>query len=145
MNRLFLMGISMMLLSSCASGIKYQEARNYFVNSNAPQQTSTKITSQQEFDRFFGMATTMAKDGKPTKVDFTKQFVVPIILPVTDQATEIKDVKIKKSKSAGAGDNLLVTYRVDRGEHRSFSIQPCRILILDNQWKNSDVEVKEVR
>ena len=35
------------------------------------------------------MATTKGKDGKPTAIDFTKQFVLAIVLPETDFATEI--------------------------------------------------------
>ena len=37
-----------------------------------------KITTEEEFNKLFGMATIMGKDGKPTAIDFTKQFVLGV-------------------------------------------------------------------
>ena len=80
------------------------------------------------------MATTMGEDGKPTAIDFTKQFVLAIVLPVTDFATEINPVKVEEK-----GDSLLYTYEIKAGEKQSFSIQPVSIIVLDRKYENKRV------
>ena len=93
-----------------------------------------KITTEEEFNKLFGMATTMGNDGKPTAIDFTKQFVLAIVLPETDFATEINPVKVEEK-----GDSLLYTYDVKTGEKQTFSIQPVSIIILDKKYENKDI------
>lgn len=73
------------LYASCASGgasVKYAVARNYFVNRNAAIPQDMKIQSRKDFDRCFGMAATMGKDGKPTEIDFEKSFVIAKVMHV---------------------------------------------------------------
>ena len=82
------------------------------------------------------MATTMGKDGKPTPIDFSKQFVLAIVLPVTDFATEINPVKVEEK-----GDSLLYSYEVKTGEKQSYSIQPVSIIILDKKYENKEVVI----
>ena len=93
-----------------------------------------KIVSEEEFTKLFGMATKMGEDGKPTAIDFTKQFVLAIVLPETDFATEINPVKVEEK-----GDSLLYTYEVKTGEKQSFRIQPVSIVVLDKKYENKRV------
>ena len=69
--------------------VAFEVAKNYFFKNDQEIPASPKITTSEEFGKLFGMATTMGKDGKPTEIDFTKQFVLAIVLPVTNLATEI--------------------------------------------------------
>lgn len=143
MKHIFMMALAAMFmftLASCASSgdVSYVEARNYFHNNNAPVPANIKITTQSEFDSQFGMATTMGEDGKPTPIDFEKQFVLAKVLPVTDVATEISPVSLKKQDG-----QLQLTYAVKMGEKMSYSMQPIMILIVDNKYKN--LEVKEIQ
>ena len=94
-------------------------AKNYFFKNDQVIPEYPKITTEEEFNKLFGMATTMGENGKPTAIDFTKQFVLAIVLPETDFATEINPVKVEEK-----GDSLLYTYEVKTGEKQSFSIQP---------------------
>ena len=96
---------------------------------------SLKITTEEKFNKLFGMATVMGGDGKPTSIDFTKQFVLAIVLPVTDTKTEIYPVKVE-AKS----DSLFYTYEVKTGEKQTFSIQPVSIIILDKQYEDNEVK-----
>ena len=110
-------------------------AKNYFFKNDLDRlPESPKITSEDMFNKFFGMATTMGENGKPTEIDFAKQFVLAIVLPVTDFATEIIPVKIEEN-----GDSLIYTYKVKTGEKQSFSIQPISIIILDKKYENKEV------
>ena len=125
--------------------VAFTVAKNYFFKRSAEGRlqgkndlnllpASPKITSEEVFNKHFGMATTMGEDGKPTPIDFTKQFVLAIVLPVTDMATEVNPVKVEEK-----GDSLLYTYKVKTGEKQSYSIQPISIIILDKKYENKEV------
>ena len=114
--------------------ITFEVAKNYFFKNGAKIPADPKITSEEMFNKLFGMATTMGKDGKPTEIDFSKQFVLAIILPVTDVATEINPVKVEEK-----GDSLLYTYAVKTGEKQTYSIQPFSIIILDKKYVDKEV------
>ncbi len=113
----------------------YEVAHNYFFKNDIgilPE--NPKITSEEEFNKLFGMATTMGQDGKPTEIDFTKQFVLAIVLPVTEFSTEINPEKVVEK-----GDSLLYHFEVKTGEKQTFSIQPISIIILDKKYENKEV------
>ena len=74
------------------SEVVFEVAKNYFFKNDQVIPEYPKIVSEEEFTKLFGMATTMGEDGKPTAIDFTKQFVLAIVLPETDFATEINPV-----------------------------------------------------
>ncbi len=116
--------------------VAFEVAKNYFFKNNQQIPESPKITTEEDFNKLFGMATVMGEDGKPTPIDFTKQFVLAIVLPVTDMATEINPVKVE-AKS----DSLFYTYEVKTGEKQTFTIQPVSIIILDKQYENNEVKL----
>ena len=117
-----------------SSEVAFEVAKNYFFKNDQVIPEYPKITTEAEFTKLFGMATMMGENGKPTAIDFTKQFVLAIVLPATDFATEINPVKVEEK-----GDSLLYTYEVKTGEKQSFSIQPVSIIILDKKYENKRV------
>ena len=119
---------------SAAEEVAFEEAKNYFFKNDQTIPASPKITSEEEFHKLFGMATTMGKDGKPTPIDFSRQFVLAIVHPVTDVATEIEPVKVMTKR-----DTLFYDYELRVGEKQSFSIQPVSIIILDKKYSNREV------
>ena len=120
--------------NNAAEEVTFEVAKNHFFKNDQTIPASPKITTEEEFSKLFGMATTMGEDGKPTEIDFTKQFVLAIVLPVTDIATEITSVKLEAK-----GDSLFYTYNVKTGEKQSFTIQPVSIIILDKKYENNEV------
>ena len=114
--------------------VPFEVAKNYFFKNNQVIPENPKIVTEEEFNKLFGMATTMGEDGKPTAIDFTKQFVVAIVLPVTDFATEINPVKVEDK-----GESLRYTYEVRTGEKQTFSIQPVSIIILDKKYEGKEI------
>ena len=120
--------------NNAAEEVTFEVAKNHFFKNDQTIPASPKITTEEEFSKLFGMATTMGEDGKPTEIDFTKQFVLAIVLPVTDIATEITPVKLEAK-----GDSLFYTYDVKTGEKQSFTIQPVSIIILDKKYENNEV------
>jgi ecotin len=108
-------------------GIAYNELKNYFVKNNAKLPISkNKITNQKQFDAVFGAAAHMG-DGKPSTIDFNKEFVVPIILKETNLETEI----IVKGVAMGSMGDVVVNYVVKRGKKMSFTIKPFHAIIID--------------
>lgn len=135
--------IALIALTSCKSQqavdnttqqVTFGVAKNYFFKNGQTIPANPKITTEEEFRKLFGMATTMGKDGKPTEIDFTRQFALAIVLPATDIDTEISPVQVKAK-----GDSLFYTYDVHIGEKQSFTTKPLSIIILDKKYENSEV------
>ena len=120
--------------SVVSSEVSFTVAEHYFFNKGQDIPVNPKITSEELFKQLFGMATVMGENGKPTEIDFSKQFVLAVVLPVTDINTEITPVKVEEK-----GDTLFYHYDVKTGEKQSFSIQPLSIIILDKKYENKDI------
>jgi len=121
--------------------ISFTEVRNYFFRNDASIPKSPLISTQKQFDSMFGAAAYMGKDGEPTKLDFDKQQVIAVVLPVTDYATtlEAKSLVVE-------GNNLVFNYVKKVGEKQSYSIQPVLIIAVskkDVAGRNVFLRVKE--
>lgn len=134
---------SLLVLAGCTThkpaeanveNVPFQVAKNYFFKNDQTLPVSPKITTATAFNQLFGMAAFMRKDGQPTAIDFDKQFVLAIVLPVTDMSTQIMPLKVEAK-----GNRLFYYYEVKTGEQLSFSIQPVSIIILDKQYENHEV------
>lgn len=122
-----------MAISSCATSkdsIKAVEAQHYFVNNTAPTNVLVKATSQSELERYFGYATVMGKDGKPTEIDFSKQMVIAKILPSTNRYTETSSPKV----SVTGKNELTLSYTITRGQEMSYSMTPMVMMIISKQY-----------
>lgn len=147
MKKLILMLLcGVVFLCSCKSGdnstagsnVNFTVAKNYFFKNNAEIPANPKINSAEEFHNLFGMAAVMGKDGMPTAIDFSKQFVLAVVLPVTDVATEIQplDVKVQDGE-------LVYEYSVKTGEKMTYSMQPMKLIVLDREYDGLKVKVVE--
>ena len=145
MKKIALAIITLFVLAACNSSkpaekiespqeVTFVEARNYFFKNNQHFPGNVKITSEKEFRKFFGMVTTMGQNGKSTTIDFSKQMVLAIVLPQTEQATEITPIKVELKN-----DTLYYTYDVKTGEMQSYTIQPMAIIIVDKKYENKEV------
>ena len=114
--------------------VAFEVAKNYFFKNNQEIPASPKIMTAEEFGKLFGMATTMGKEGKPTEIDFTKQFVLAIVLPVTNLATEINPARLEEK-----GDTLFYFYDAKAGEAQTYSTQPISLIILDKKYADKVV------
>lgn len=115
--------------------IPYQTVNNYFIN-NDIDKVPELITTQSEFTKCFGMATVMGNDGKPTDIDFNKQFVIVTAAPETDIATAITPVSLEK-----VGDSLVFTCKMLQEEQQSYTTHPFVMVKVDRQYEGP-VKVK---
>lgn len=132
-------GASEIVADNSCKSIHYAIAKNYFVNNNLDSLPPVKITDEVVFNKCFGMAAVMGKDGQPTAIDFSRQYVIAVTLPVTDTMTVLKPKKLVK----GADGRLTFSYTVKRGKKMSYSIQPLLLVIVDKKY-DGEVTLKAI-
>jgi hypothetical protein len=119
---------------SCSSQkskeISFRPAQNYFVKNTfkTEQIVSKKITSQSELNHFFGSATVMGNNGKPTVIDFEKEFVVVVICPETFFSTQFTSIKLVEEKS-----KVNIEYKITTKEKQTYSIVPFSLMIVGKE------------
>lgn len=138
----FTLAIAVFAFTACSTGenVEYQVAKNYFYSGKATAPTTLKITTSEQLGKSFGMAATMGDDGAPTAVDFSSQFVIAKVVPPTDRDETLSSVSLVKQPSG----KLLLTYKDEiKGGKRSFTIQPCFLLIVDKKYADCEIEEKK--
>lgn len=120
--------------------IPYTIAQNYFVKNTVEAIENPKIETDAVFNSYFGAATTMGNNGKPTAVDFTKEFAIAIVLPKTDNATTIQPVALKKD----VNHSLVFEYKVAVGDKQSYTSRPFLLVLVDKKWEGQ-VRLKKVK
>lgn len=109
--------------------VPYIVADHYFLKNDLKELPPEKISSQEEFDKYFGMAAVMGKGGQPTDIDFSKQFVIDIAMAATDYDSSLVPLSLKEQN-----DSLIFRYKFREGEKRSYSIQPLLMLVVDRKY-----------
>ena len=83
------------------------------------------------------MASTMSAGGKPTPIDFSKQYVIAIIRPVTDKATTLVVQSLLQKEN-----DIILSYTKTEREKQSFNTRPFLLLIVDNTY-NKNIVIKK--
>lgn len=113
--------------------VTYHEGRNYFAI--VDKSSKDVLRSQREFNKVFSPAAFMGKDGEPTEIDFSKEMVIPFIMPETNHATEISIQSVQKVKST-----LHINVLVKIGKAQSYTIRPATFIVVDKaSYKHIDL------
>ena len=115
-------------VEASAYPIGYTELQNYFVlNTMIPKNVTRLVIDDQEtFDRYFGAAAVMGRNGQPTRVNFGKQYVLAVVLPETNRATTVIPGEISQV------DNTVVfNYMVRKGQKQSYKVVPFAAVAID--------------
>lgn len=118
--------------------VSFAVAKNYFVNNIVKKIDNPKIETAEKFNQVFGMATTT--EGKPTEIDFTKQYVIAVLLPETDLETTINPVSLQKNEKG----EMTLTYKTVVGQKQSFTTLPNIVVIVDKAEKGKII-LKEIK
>lgn len=78
----------------------------------------------------------MGEKGKVTKIDFSKEFVIAKVLPVTDKETILKPIRLVENGK----DKLQLFYSLKEGKQQSYFTQPMFILIVGNKYKSYSIQ-----
>lgn len=143
MKRLFFIIAAMLCLAACGikKEIPFTVAHNYFVRNDVTQPVPAKLASQDEFERYFGMAAFMGKKGQPTPIDFETQFAVAVVLPETNHSTELDAVSLTDD-----GSKLTFTYRADVAEKENTWTQvPVLLIFVHRQHERDSVEIYQAK
>jgi len=119
--------------------LPYKTLANYFIKNTVKEAIPTKIDSQQEFDKYFGMATTMGENGTPTPVDFANEFVIVVDYKETAKRTEMKVLNLENK-----GDELILTYSLTTGEDMGFTSHPFLLVVVNKNIAGKVVVQQEL-
>lgn len=119
--------------------VPFTLAHNYYRrNDNVEDVLPLKISSEEELLRFFGYAAVMGRNGEPTKIDFEKSFVIPIILPETNRETEIVIDGLYHKRP----ESLTLAFETVQGEEPlSYTTLPFELLIVDGIYRDCQIEL----
>ena len=133
------------MLSSCAVNLggvaaNYSPLNNYYVRNDFSNGThKLVIHNQEDFYRIFGDAAVMGRNGQPTTVNFSRQFVVALILPETSRQTQLEPVRLNR-----VGDRLYFSYMIYEGHMTSYTMRPFVAMVVDRN-EPSEVVFQRVR
>lgn len=110
-----------------SKSIVFTAADNYFVkNSQIIDKSLEKvIISQKEFDEIFGTAVHRGEKGIPTAIDFSKEQIIAVMLPVKNTSTEILPLKLVNTKTNEAE----FFYEIKPGKKLSYGVRPELLLV----------------
>lgn len=132
---IFLVATMATLLACSNSGnIPYTEMQRYFFSGADKSGGEFVFSSEADFEYAFSPAAVMGKDGMPTEVDFSKEFVIAAVLPVTDTYTELSAQSLETD-----GKELVFTYVERVGEKQGWSMQPVLLIKLSNDYADRPV------
>jgi hypothetical protein len=117
--------------------LKYTEANNYFVKNSYPKKEvhSVKINSDADLNKIFGAATTMGKDGTPTKIDFVKHYAIAVIGKTNDEGNKMEISGLMKLKNE-ISLNVFI-HPIKKGKKQSYTSRPFKILIIDKKYQGN--------
>lgn len=118
--------------------VPFTKLNRYFFKNGQTIPDNPKINTAEEFAQLFGMATVMGENGKPEPVDFEKEFVIAVVLPVTDVHTELVPVSLKV-----ADGKLVFKYEERIGDKQTWSMQPLLLIKVSRQYEQPAVELEK--
>jgi len=120
--------------------IGYSVAGNYFFSASSLP-ANPLIATRSEFSSLFGQAAFMGMKGKPTEIDFSRQFVICVVLPVTNVSTEVVPGRLTFS-----GNELTFRYTVKReGKPMSWTMRPMLLIVVDRKYLSDSCRLVEDR
>lgn len=127
------------LVTPVSDGLQVMEVKNYFVRSDVSEYGTLVFDSEKAFADYFGMATAMGPNGKPTEIDFSTQRVICISCKPTTDDVRITFGTIKLH------DNVLhVGYSMKvKGSHPSYTTSPCELIAVSGAQGKKVVFEKE--
>ncbi len=141
MKKLIALLAGILTVASCSvrKDVPFTQLDHYFFKNGQEIPADPKIDTEEEFSALFGMAAVMGKDGIPIPVDFSKEFVIAVVKPVTDQLTELSPISLQMSD----GD-LVFTYSETTGEKMSWSMQPLLLVKADRRYGTAAVRLEKL-
>ena len=138
MKRLLLLLAGIAALVSCKGpmDVPYSELEHYFFKNGQAIPDNPKIDTEEAFASLFGMAPVMGEGGKPTPVDFSKEFVIAVVYPATEFHTELDPESLRLENG-----ELVFTCDETVGEKQSWSMQPVLLVKVSRKYETETVRI----
>ena len=138
MKRVLLFLASIMALVSCKgpSDVPYTELDHYYFKNGQDIPGNPKLDTEEAFASLFGMAPIMGESGKPTPIDFSKEFVIAVVCPVTEYHTELDPESLRMENG-----ELVFTFTETVGEKQSWSMQPILLVKVSRKYETETVRI----
>ena len=117
--------------------VPFETVQHYFSITTVTSPTSHKIMDQATFESLFDAGFTM--DSQQAPLDFSKEFVIAIVYPVTDVQTKLAPVSLMKENNS-----LVYTYSVTKGQKMSSTSRPSLLIRVDKKY-DAPLQVIEVQ
>lgn len=131
------------LLYACAdqkqvsAPIPFKIAKGYFVNNTFSGKLMNPIINHPDsFQRIFGMATVMGEDGKPTPIDFEKEFVVAVIGDISEDQINYHAVDLQSKAKM-----LELSYSIHTEKSNGALMQNSLILVVAKSYQKDSILV----
>lgn len=133
---LFLASITALVSCNGSADVPYTELDHYYFKNGQDLPGNPKIDTEEAFASLFGMAPLMGESGKPTSVDFSKEFVIAVVCPVTEFHTELDPDSLRLENG-----ELVFTCNETVGEHQSWSMQPILLVKVSRKYETETVRL----
>ncbi|MGG6231792.1 copper resistance protein NlpE [Tenacibaculum sp. SDUM215027] len=110
-----------------AVAVTYKVASRYFIKNNV-EELPSKIDSREEFEKYFGAAAVMGKNGMPTSIDFEKEYVIAVTVDASNKSTELQPVSLTKE-----GEKINFDFSVIEGSETSYTTRPSLVIIVSKE------------
>jgi len=121
-----------------AKSVQYEWLQNYYVRNDVDLDFSKPqhlvIDNENDFNHYFGPAAIMG--GKPTDINWNKQFVIAILLPETNKPTMVTPMGVKQSPG-----NVIFKYQVNKGRKTSYKLIPFAAVALNRSSDPQQLQV----
>lgn len=125
--------------NATTTDVPFKKAERYFVKNTVQKIDNPKIETNEQFDTIFGAAPVMGENGKPTAIDFSKQYVIALTLPETDFSVNIDPVSLIRNDK----NEVVLTYKVLIGSKQTYLIKPVLVVVVDKSHDGKVVLVRE--
>ena len=124
-------------LENIESAIPYTIANNYVLTEKTEinDLKSHKITTQNEFDKYFELKTSTLVD-QTKKIDFSREYAIVVSEKASKKHIEY-DVNYLKIK----GSKINFSYNIEKSEKRKKTQQSFLIIVLNKKYQG-DIRVK---
>ena len=107
--------------------VPFEKLEHFFSTTEATSSFTRKIMDEATFDSMFGYGAVMGNQQAP--LDFTKEFVIAVVNPATDEETKLTPVSLVKENGS-----LVYTYSENIGAKTSSTRKPCLLIRVDKQY-----------
>ena len=139
MKRILLLLTGLIALAACkeTTEVPFTELERYFFKNGQEIPQDPKVDTAEEFATLFGAAAVMGEGGMPTPIDWAHEFVIAVVNPVTDCATELAPESLRLD-----GGELVFTYTETVGEKQTWTMQPILLVKVDRKYEAAAVRLQ---